>query len=185
MLNGEDFTFIDNKNPHYFSFGTADSLKMLCSSDHMFVDGTFKSSPSLFTQLYSIHTESSVLNNTLSVLYALLPNKSKATYIVFFNDLRNICAQHDLILNPRLITVDFEQSCLKSLQKILPNSEVKGCNFHFNKCIFRKITDLGWQQQYYESSIDDPYSIAALHQKICALEFVQGQKEYYSRGITI
>ena len=79
----------------------------------MFADGTIKSSPSPFTQLYSIYTISSVLNNTLPVLYALLPNKSKATYIALFNDLRNICVQHDLILDPRLITVDFEQSCLK------------------------------------------------------------------------
>ena len=76
----------------------------------MFADSTFKSSPSPFRQLYSIHTKSSVLNNTLPVLYALLPNKNKAAYTLFFNDLRNICAQHDLILNPQLITVDFEQS---------------------------------------------------------------------------
>ena len=40
LLNGKDFTFIDNENPRYFIFGTTDSLKMLCSSDHMFADGT-------------------------------------------------------------------------------------------------------------------------------------------------
>ena len=128
--------------------------------------------------LYNIHAESSVLNNTLPAFYALLPNKSKAAYIAFFNDLRNICAQYDLILNPRLITVDFGQSCLKSLQNVFPNSEVKGCNFHFNKCIFRKITDLGWQQQYYESSIDDPYSMAARYRKTCALAFVSVSNIY-------
>ena len=172
LVNSEDFTLIDNKNPRYFIFGTTKSLKMLCSSKHMFADGTFKSSPSSLTQLYSIHTEACVLNNTLSVFCALLPNKNKTRYTAFFNDLRNICAQHDLILNPRLTTVDFEQSCLKSLQNVFPNSELKGCNFHFNKCIFRKITELGWQQQYYVSSIDDPYSIAALYQKTCALAFV-------------
>ena len=172
LINGEDFTFIDNKNSRYFIFGTTDSLKMLCSSDHMFADGTFKSSPSPFTQLYSIHTKSSVLNNTLPVLYGLLPNKNKAICTAFFNDLRNICAQYDLILNLQLITVKFEQSCLKSLQNVFPNSDAKGCNFHFSKCSFRKITDLGWQQQYYGSSIDDPYSIAALYQNTCALAFV-------------
>ena len=83
-----------------------------------------------------------------------------------------MCALHDLSLNPRLITVHFQQSSLKSLQNIFPKSEVKGYNFHFNKCIFRKITDFGWQQQYYGSSIDDPCSIAALYQKPCALAFV-------------
>ncbi|CAF3482734.1 unnamed protein product [Rotaria sp. Silwood2] len=171
-LNGENFTLADNKNPRYFVFGTTDSLKMLCSSDHIFADGTFKSSPTPFKQLYSIHIESSVLNNTLPVLYALLPDKFKATYTIFFNDLRKICAQYDFILNPRLITVDFEQGCLKSLQNIFPNSELKGCNFHFNKCIFKKITDLGWQQQYYLSSNDDLHSVLALYQKTCALAFM-------------
>ena len=117
-------------------------------------------------------TKSSVLNNTLPVLCVLLPNKNKATYTTFFNNLRNICDQCDLILNPRLITADFEQSFLKSPQNVSPNSKMKGCNFHFNKCIFRKITDLGWQQQYCGSSIDDPYSIAALYRKACALAFV-------------
>ena len=126
LVNGEDFTLVDNKNPRYFIFGTTKSLKMLCSSKHMFADGTFKSSPSSLTQLYSIHTEAYVLNNTLSVFCALLPNKNKTIYTAFFNDLRNICAQHDLILNPRLTTVDFEQSCLKSLQNVFPNSELKG-----------------------------------------------------------
>ena len=49
LLNGEEFILIDNKNPRYFIFGTTDSLKMLGSSDHVFADGTFKSSPSPFT----------------------------------------------------------------------------------------------------------------------------------------
>ena len=46
LLNDEDFNLIDNKNPRYVIFGTTHSLKMLCSSDHMFADCTFKSSPS-------------------------------------------------------------------------------------------------------------------------------------------
>ena len=86
-------------------------------------------------------------------------------YTTFFNDLRNICAQCDLILNPRLITADFEQSCLKSLQNVFPNSEVKGYNSQLNKCIFMKITDLDCQQRYHTLSIGDLYSIGAIYQK--------------------
>ena len=97
LLNDEHFTLFDNKNPRYFIFGTTDSSKMLYSSDYILADGTFKSSPSPFTQLCSIYTKSSVLDNTLPVLCALLPNKNKATYTTFFNNLRTICAQRDLV----------------------------------------------------------------------------------------
>ena len=145
---------------------------MLCSADHIFADGTFKSCPSSFAQLYSIHIESSILNGTIPVLYSLLPDKFKKTYTSLFNELRNLCIKHDLILNPKLITLDFEQGCLNSLYNVFPNSCIKGCNFHFNKCIFKKITDLEWQPEYYASSIDDPNSIKALYQQTCALAFV-------------
>ena len=91
LLSGEDIILIDNKNPRYFILGTSESLKMLYSSTHMFVDRTFKSSPSPLTQLHSIHIELSVLNNTLSVLCALLPKiktrlhipHSLTTYVVY------------------------------------------------------------------------------------------------------
>ena len=72
LLNGEYFTLINNKNPHYFIFGTTDSLTTLCFNDHTLADGTSKFSLSPFTQLYNIHIKSSVLNNTLRVLYTLL-----------------------------------------------------------------------------------------------------------------
>ncbi|CAM4764997.1 unnamed protein product [Rotaria magnacalcarata] len=90
----------------------------------------------------------------------------------FFNELRNITINHNLVLNPKLITVDFEQGCINALKNVFPSSLIKGRNFHFNKCIFTKITDLGWKEQYYASAKDDPISIKALYQQTCALAFI-------------
>ncbi|CAF2057666.1 unnamed protein product [Rotaria magnacalcarata] len=80
-LRGEDFTMIDNNSLRYLAFDTLESLKMLCSCERIFADGTFRSSPKPFTQLYSIHIESSMLNGTIPVIYSLLPNKFKNTYL--------------------------------------------------------------------------------------------------------
>ena len=77
-LDNKDFIVIDHHNPRYLTFGTLQSLENLCSSDHIFLDGTFKSCPSPFVQLYTIHTQSSVLKGTVPILYSLLPSKTKS-----------------------------------------------------------------------------------------------------------
>ena len=108
----------------------------------------------------------------MPVIYSLLSDKFKMTYTTLFDEIRNACVRHNLVLSPELITVDFEQGCLKSLKNIFPNTTIKRRNFHFNKCIFKKITDLAWTEQYYSSSNDDPKSIKVLCQQTYALAFI-------------
>jgi hypothetical protein len=175
-FDNEDFIILDQHNPRYLAFGTLHALKMLCESDHIFLDGTFKSCPSPFAQLYSIHTHSSVLKGTLPLLYTLLPNKTKDVYTSFFNELRTAAVKNDLVLNPRYVTVDFEQGAIRSLKTVFPNASVKGCNFHYNQCIFKKIQSLGLQSDYYNSSDDDPGSVKALVQQTGALAFMPPSK---------
>jgi hypothetical protein len=60
--------------------------------NNWFVDGTFKSSPILFTQIYTIHVLTAYL--LTPTVYALLPNKLQNTYVsflkdVFINDFKN------------------------------------------------------------------------------------------------
>lgn len=171
-LDNQDFIVIDHHNPRYFTFGTTQLIHDLCAADHLFMDGTFKSCPSPFSQLYTIHIESSVLNGTIPTLYSFLPNKTKAMYTLLFNELRTITLQHDLVLNPKVITVDFEKGAIGALKNVFPNSLIKGCNFHYNQCIFRKIQEIGLQQNYYDSSNDDPTSVKRLVQETGALAFM-------------
>ena len=145
---------------------------MLCTADHLFLDGTFKSCPAPFCQLYTIHIRSSVLRSTIHVLYSLLPNKTKLTYTSFFNEVRNAAIKNDLILNPKFITIDFEQSAINALKHVFPNVTIKGCNFHYNQCLFRKLQELGLQQTYYASSDEDSKSVKTLYQRTRALAFM-------------
>lgn len=79
--------------------------------------------------------------------------------------------EQDLILNPKTITLDFEKGAISALKNVFPNASIKGCNFHYNQCIFRKIQELGLQKEYNDSSEDDPTSVKCLLQQIGALAF--------------
>ena len=50
--------------------------------------------------------------------------------------MNNIC------LNPKFVTIDFEQAAINGMELIFPNATIKRCNFHFNKCIYTKLQDL-------------------------------------------
>ena len=171
-LSNEEFVLIDQVNPRFISFGTLKSLQMLCTADHLFLDGTFKSCPAPFCQLYTIHIRSLVLRSTTPVLYSLLPNKTRLTYISFFNEVRNVAIMNDLILNPKFITIDFEQGAINALKHVFPNVTIKGCNFHYNQCLFKKLQELGLHQAYYASPDDDLKSVKALYQRTIALAFI-------------
>ena len=94
---------------------------------------------SLFAQLYIVHNYSSILNGTIPVLYSLLPTKTKEICTTLFNESRCTIGTHDLVLNPKVITIDFEQGALNALKNLFLSTSIKGCNFHFNQCLFKRI----------------------------------------------
>ncbi len=175
-LDNQNFVVIHHHNPRFITFGTRQSLEDLCAADHLFMDGTFKSCPSPFSQLYTIHVESPVSKNTIPILYSFLPSKTKSIYTLLFNELRNITLKNDLILNPKIITIDYEKGAIGALKNVFPHSKIKGCNFHFNQCVFRKIQEIGLQQDYYNSSNDDPVSVKRFVQESGALAFMPIQE---------
>ena len=59
-------------------FSTHENLRLLSESQHWFADGTFKVMPSLFHQLYTIHSCCHGL--MLPLVFALLPRKAATVY---------------------------------------------------------------------------------------------------------
>ena len=132
-LNNEEFVLVDQVNPRFIDFGISESLRMLCTADHLFPYETFKSYSAPFSQVYCIHIRSSVLRGTITTLYSLLPNKTKLTYISFFSEVWNV----EIILNPKFIAIDFEQGVINALNHIFSHVMTKGCNFHYNCYLFK------------------------------------------------
>ncbi|XP_028968851.1 uncharacterized protein LOC108865027 [Galendromus occidentalis] len=82
---------------------------LLCESGTVFMDGTFKVVPQLFTQLYTLHC--------------------------FYK-------------GQMFPMLDFEVAALRAIQHEFPLSGIKGCNFHYNQCLWRKVQASGLVPYY-------------------------------------
>lgn len=122
---------------------------LLTKGTEFFMDGTFKSCCPLFQQLYTIHVDLGSTNqHTLIVpaIYALLPNKTQSTYKRLFKLLR----QNVPTFSPLKIHIDFEKAAINGIEEIFPEAIIKGCNFHFNQALWRKVQELGLVTVYKE-----------------------------------
>jgi hypothetical protein len=44
--------------------------------------------------------------------------------------------------------MDFERSAISAFQESFPEAEVRGCFFHFQQCLYRKLQELGYSRLY-------------------------------------
>ena len=148
-LNNENFLLVDEgEENRLLMFSTRKNLTILCRCDAVYGDGTFHSSPLLFTQIYTLH---GMFNGTmLPLVYALLPSKNETDYTRMLNALDIILAQMGLVLNPQSVVLDYELAVHNAWRTVRPGVQLKGCMFHFGQCVWRKLQSLGLQQAYAE-----------------------------------
>ena len=144
-------------------FGSQEKLNALRNNSEWFMDGTFDSVPLIYTQLVTIHAL--VDGVCIPCVYALLPDKTQATYTSLCRELRNININGNIQpLQPRTILIDFELAVKNALEAVFPGVIVKGCFFHFSQNIWRKIQANGLQGRYQQEPafVEDVGKIAAL-----------------------
>jgi hypothetical protein len=121
---GEIFLFINSSETNIIGFSCDSDLEVLRQIKSVFIDGTFKSCPKLFCQLFSIH---SVKNNYYVLLvFFLLPNKTSDTYTKAFRLIQNY-------LSPNEIYMDFERAIHVAISEVWPLAQLKGCRFHLGQ----------------------------------------------------
>ena len=101
-----------------------------------------------------------------------MPHKTDPTYISIFNSILNLCHMNNISLNPKFITIDFEQAAILAVKLVFSNAIIKVFNFHFNKCIYTKLQDLGFQSAFINKRSSDinEINIRNLYKKkVCAL----------------
>jgi hypothetical protein len=108
-------------------------LTILSKSKKWYCDGTFKSSPKFYYQHYIIH--GSFKHWPLPGLFAFLSGKSFEIYDMFLNLLKDRADEEGLVLNPEVISCDFEQGAIKAFKRHFPNAKIAGCHFHFSNAI--------------------------------------------------
>lgn len=85
----------------------------------------------------------------MPAIYALLPNKQGATYVRLFAQLKVLQRN----LNPESIMSDFELAAINAFIAEFPQAQQRGCFFHHNQCIWRKIQALGLAQRYENDEV--------------------------------
>lgn len=137
---------IADKDSGIIVFSTTDNLHHLSTSDHILGDGTFKSCPKFFVQLYTWHA---FKNGTyLPSVYCLLPNKTTSTYKKMLCLIFQETEARNFSFNPPFVHLDLEISMHKAVRILWPTCSIKVCNFHLGQCWFRKLQSLGLTQEY-------------------------------------
>ncbi|KAG0438881.1 hypothetical protein DMUE_2819 [Dictyocoela muelleri] len=114
-------------------------------SEVWYCDGTFKSCPRNFEQIYTIMGSFRVYN--LPFVYIIMKNKSFKSYFEAFDYLKSLIQN-----STKFITIDFEMAAFIALKKVFVNAEISGCFFHFNEILFRNIQKFGLKSYYKSNS---------------------------------
>ena len=107
-----------------------------------FVDGTFSIVPSLFYQLFVVFAQR--YDAVHPVIYALLPNKTSATYRQLCTQLKLFCDGYE----PDLLVSDFEMAIMNEFGRAFPSTYVAGCLFHLAQNVQKNVRDMGLRHAY-------------------------------------
>ena len=130
-------------------FVTDTMLQRLPTVETLYMDGTFAVCPRIFYQLFTVNIILS--GQQFPAVYALLPNKSRATYNRFFTLLKEELQNLGITLRPPRVLVDFELGLLQAVKLHFPDADVKGCYFHFSQCLWRWVQNNGHVVLYREN----------------------------------
>ncbi|XP_053604512.1 uncharacterized protein LOC128671781 [Plodia interpunctella] len=118
-----------------FIFGTRLGRKIAKNHESYFADGTFKTVPKPFYQLYVLHLDlnsTKTKTNIIPVFYTLLPNKKEKTYLRVFALLKE-----KLGINVKSFKCDYEKAQMNAVSAVFPQAKISGCYHHFNDAIWR------------------------------------------------
>jgi hypothetical protein len=145
---GENFLRVNDEQSNIVIFTTTQNLRFLSSCEAIFVDGTFRSVPTLFTQLFVIHGFRN--SNYVPLVFCLLPDKSEASYCTVFKHVLREVNNLSLFFAPLRVYADFEYSVHSAVNEVLIFSEIRGCRFHLGQSWWRRIQTLGLTSTYKE-----------------------------------
>ncbi len=134
----EQFLLADSGpgNNRILIFGREVNLDLLQTSQNWFMDGTFRTSTVLFSQVFCILAER--FGGVHPAIYALLPNKQRATYSRLFEMLLQIRPN----LRPTAITSDLELAIVQAATEAFQGVQINGCLFHLSRNMKKKIGQL-------------------------------------------
>ncbi|XP_035231949.1 uncharacterized protein LOC118203773 [Stegodyphus dumicola] len=158
-LKEEKFLLYDSgvQTDRILIFSTLRNLDFMAECPNWFADGTFKATPPLFSQIYTIHGVK--YDNVIPSVYVLMPNKREETYNRVFTVIKSLKPN----LQPKTVMTDFEKAAINAFKNSFPNIIQRGCFFfHLSQCVYRKIQSAGLQSKYDPNFVLEISQLAAL-----------------------
>ncbi|CAF4752185.1 unnamed protein product [Rotaria socialis] len=147
---GESFLLYDGPlgGVRSLVFSSCNDMAYLSQHENWYDDGTFYTCPSIFYQMYSIHTYYDGISTPC--IFALLTGKNEQIYTDLFTVVFKKMFQSRLPIRLRTITINFELAVniYNVFTKNDPTVVVRGCLFHYGQSLFRKFVDLGLTTAY-------------------------------------
>ncbi|CAG8481702.1 7196_t:CDS:2, partial [Gigaspora rosea] len=145
-IRGERFLAreIDIDNEKIMIFCTSNNLLHLEEANYWLMDGTFKTVPTLFRQLYTIHAPVGGESNfrVFPLVYIIMMNQLEESYKRVFQELLNLSKEADYNLSPPVIITDFEQSVINAVQSKFSNSTHKAIEYGSNEAFSLRLRHL-------------------------------------------
>lgn len=167
----------EERPPHdrVIVFATRKNIELLCASSVWFLDGTFKTAPNIFVQVFTIiglrprtgHPDEVV---AIPSVYAFLSGKKTALYKEVLEVVRDAVNRYNIDpCLPTKIMTDFEVAIINACREVFPNIPQSGCNFHLGQIVYRRVQESGLQEQYRDPC---DRSIKKYTHRLLALAFV-------------
>ncbi|KAK7603911.1 hypothetical protein V9T40_004184 [Parthenolecanium corni] len=149
---GERFLLVNDTHKNIIIFSSPSNLEYLSSSPTILVDGTFKSVPALFKQLFTIHGLR--FGRYVPLVFCLLPSKESAIYEAAFHHIVAEVVDIGHSMQPEVCYVDFEEGIHKAVQSVWPATIIRGCRFHLGQSWWRHIQLYSLSEDYKNQSSD-------------------------------
>ena len=134
----QSFLFRNSPTPHeIIAFASESALKIVSENYHWNVDGTSRTSPALFTQVYYIQVFDEY--SMKPVVYACCEDKFQVGYDYLFRSLVGYAAEKKIVLNSKSILIDFKQTVVNTINDVFPRTSVKACHFYFAQNVWKRI----------------------------------------------
>ena len=120
-------------------------IKQFADCNVIFMDGTFKSCPKGFYQIYNILGRDVTTGVIIPLFHILMSKKSYDSYYYIFSFIKSIFANYSLIIDFKKMyfMLDFEKASRKALKDNFPEADIKGCYYHYAKALWAKAKKYG------------------------------------------